>query len=233
MQRAGPRPPWSPRRSLHWPKELSRAMILHRLLRVDGGLLVDRRRRGRRGDGRCWPGPSRRRSPSRPHRRRRGRQPISASRSRTARRSRWSRVSTVPTGPNTWWKPDGSPLAEAPVDTIESQPRAPTNRDAARVILVRTSGVQKDDMFRWLPTRTDSYWGGRPTKDGGTAPELDYYEATFGRDRADCGVQVRLAAGPVEDRGVERRQGGRRHVRQRPQVRLRQGPRLSRRTADR
>ena len=34
-------------------------------------------------------------------------------------------------------------------------------------------------MFRWHPTRTDSYWGGRPTKNGRSAPELDYYEATF------------------------------------------------------
>lgn len=30
-------------------------------------------------------------------------------------------VSTVPTGPATWWKPDGTPLSEAPVDPIESR----------------------------------------------------------------------------------------------------------------
>ncbi len=34
-------------------------------------------------------------------------------------------VSTVPTGPHTWWKPDGSPLAEAPVRHDRAQdPRA-------------------------------------------------------------------------------------------------------------
>ncbi len=104
-------------------------------------------------------------------------------------------VSTLPTGPNTWWKPDGSPLAEAPVDTIEWRLRANENQPA-RVILVRSSGVRKADMFRWHPTRAGKYWGGRPTKNGGPAPEWDYYAATFGRDQADCEVQIRVATGP-------------------------------------
>jgi hypothetical protein len=103
-------------------------------------------------------------------------------------------VSTLPTGPHTWWKPDGSPLAEAPADTIKSK-FSEQFREKARVILVRTSGVGKDDMFRWHPTHTDSYWGGRPTKNGQPAPELDYYEATFEPEPADCGVEVRVATG--------------------------------------
>src|SRR5207302_221840 len=68
-------------------------------------------------------------------------------------------VSTVPTGPGTWWKPDGSPLAQAPVDTIES--KVGVHEEEARVILLRVSGVQRDDSFRWLPTHSASYWGGR------------------------------------------------------------------------
>jgi hypothetical protein len=104
-------------------------------------------------------------------------------------------VSTVPTGPNSWWKPDGSPLAEAPVDSIESHVRAHEG-DVDRVILVRASGMPRDAMFRWLPTPTASYWGGRPAKDGRNAPGLEYYEATFPRDRADCAVRVRFAGGP-------------------------------------
>ena len=50
-------------------------------------------------------------------------------------------------------------------------------------------------MFRWHPTPSASYWGGRPTKDGQDVPGLEYYEATFPRDRADCGVQAKVAAG--------------------------------------
>ena len=80
-------------------------------------------------------------------------------------------VSTVPTGPDTWWKPDGSRLAEPPVDTIEPKTVAHEG-EVARVILVRASGVKKDDMFRWHPTPSASYWGGRPTKNGQDVPGL-------------------------------------------------------------
>ncbi len=103
-------------------------------------------------------------------------------------------VSTVPTGPDTWWKPDGSPLAEAPVDTIDHKTRAHGDEEA-RVILVRSSGAKNDDLFRWHPTPTVSYWGGRPSKNGQNAPELDYYEATFDGNRSTCEVQARLANG--------------------------------------
>ncbi len=103
-------------------------------------------------------------------------------------------VSTVPTGPGTWWKPDGSRLAEPPVDTIEPK-TSERERKLARVILVRASGMKKDDMFRWQPTPSDYYWGGRPKKGGQDIPGLEYYEATFPRDRTDCGVQAKVAAG--------------------------------------
>ncbi|MDR3622848.1 MAG: RNA polymerase sigma factor [Paludisphaera borealis] len=103
-------------------------------------------------------------------------------------------VSTVPTGPNTWWKPDGSPLAEAPIDAIERLAGGRHQNGEARVVLLRVSGVKKVDMFRWHPTPTASYWGGRPRKNGQDVPDLQYYEAVF-RDRTDCEVEARLADG--------------------------------------
>ena len=103
-------------------------------------------------------------------------------------------ISTVPTGPDTWWKPDGSRLTEAPVDTIQPKTGAHEG-EMARVILVRANGVKKDDLFRWNPLLSSSYWGGRPKKDGQDVPGLEYYEAEFPRDRADCGIKTRVAAG--------------------------------------
>jgi len=104
-------------------------------------------------------------------------------------------VSTVPTGPKTWWKPDGSPLAEAPVDAIgrKTDGRA---RDEARLVLLHVSGLKGDDYFRWHPERSSSYWGGRPSKDGRDAPGLEYYEAVFQGGGTSCEVRARLAAGP-------------------------------------
>jgi hypothetical protein len=103
-------------------------------------------------------------------------------------------VSTVPSGPHTWWKPDGTPLDQAPVDTIERQLRAGGSAKA-RVILVRTSGGKHDELFRWGPTQFESSWGGRPSQNGKRAPDLEYYEATFARDKSDCEVRARVAAG--------------------------------------
>ncbi len=103
-------------------------------------------------------------------------------------------VSSVPTGPNTWWKPDGTRLTEPPVDAIKSNAKA-NEGEVARVILVRATGVNHDDLFRWHPTFSHYYWGGRPMKNGQNVEGLEYYEATYPRDRADCGVQAGVAAG--------------------------------------
>ena len=62
-------------------------------------------------------------------------------------------VSTVPTGPDTWWEPDGSRLAEPPVDTIESKTGAHEG-EVARVILVRASGSEEG---RPVPVAPDSF----------------------------------------------------------------------------
>jgi RNA polymerase sigma factor (sigma-70 family) len=104
-------------------------------------------------------------------------------------------VSSYPPGPRTWWKPDGTPLDEAPVDPMEANPGA-GDGEVTRVILARVSGVRHDDTFRWLPTHDGSYWGGRPTKGGRPAPGLEYYVASFRRDRAGCEVRATVAAGP-------------------------------------
>jgi len=103
-------------------------------------------------------------------------------------------VSTVPSGPHTWWRPDGTPLAEAPVDTIERGSSEKIS-GTARVILLRTSGLNKDDNFRWSPVRSSSYRGDRPSRNGQRSQDLEYYEATFDAGRTDCDVKARFASG--------------------------------------
>lgn len=117
-------------------------------------------------------------------------------------------VSTLPTGPDTWWKPDGSRLAEAPVDAIESRTKA-RKGEVARLLLVRASGLKKEDYFRWHPTPPGNYWGGRPSKGGQKAPGLEYYDATFQGGRADCGVRVKVASGAWKTEVSNDGRGGR------------------------
>ncbi len=105
-------------------------------------------------------------------------------------------VSTFPTGPQTWWRPDGTPMDEAPIDRIISRPIVGTHQPKARVIVVRALGIGQPDMIRWHPIGSSGYWGSRPRKDRRNALELDYYVAEFDQSSAECGVQVRVASGP-------------------------------------
>src|SRR5581483_6777784 len=104
-------------------------------------------------------------------------------------------VSSYPTGPRTWWKPDGSPLDAPPVDPIEARV-SPSKGEIVRVVLARVTGVKHDDTFRWLPTHNGSYDGGTPTKNGQKVPGLEYYVASFRSDSPDCAVNVKAASGP-------------------------------------
>jgi hypothetical protein len=76
------------------------------------------------------------------------------------------------------------------------------------VILVRASGVKEDDMFRWHPTRTASFWGGSPTKEGKPARGLGYYEATFDPVPANCALNVRVASGAWTTEASDEGRGG-------------------------
>jgi RNA polymerase sigma factor (sigma-70 family) len=122
-------------------------------------------------------------------------------------RSRWTRsfpsgttvelvgLSTYPSGPNTWWSPDGRPLAEAPGDPFEKNITA---QDAVyRVIAVRTTGEPADTDVGWSisPSRGSSSRFklrrlGLPTED------LAAMVFALPRERATCDVKFSLAAGP-------------------------------------
>ena len=69
-------------------------------------------------------------------------------------------ISTLPTGPKTWWKPDGSPLAQPPGDTIEPSFN-PGENATSRVFVVRVTGATKDSTYRWGSKDWTGYSGGK------------------------------------------------------------------------
>ena len=57
-------------------------------------------------------------------------------------------VSSFPSGPKTWWRPDGTLLDEAPVDPSPYPYRNDADENV-RVILVRVSNLPHDAYLRW------------------------------------------------------------------------------------
>jgi hypothetical protein len=115
-------------------------------------------------------------------------------------------ASTQPSGPQTWWGPDGTPLDSAPVDPSRNRLNEP-HRDV-RVVLLRVSDLPKDATLKWLPTDVTDYWGGRPTKDGEKTKGLEVYVASFPRDLERCAVRARIASGRWETEASHDGSGG-------------------------
>jgi hypothetical protein len=117
--------------------------------------------------------------------------------------------SHYPSGPKTWWRPDGTALDESPADPSQRVPFGKTGEELVD-ILVRVKGLPENSTLKWVPTydyECITYSGG-VTKDGRAMPELRAYIATFRRGRTNCAVRVQFAAGPwkteVSDSGLSR-----------------------------
>jgi RNA polymerase sigma factor (sigma-70 family) len=115
-------------------------------------------------------------------------------------------VTRIPSGPKTWWRPDGTPLAKPFTDALPAHFEAGDQTVCA--VLVRVTGVGEDQTLRWLPNHNGQYLGGRPTRDGKTVPGLEFYTASFRRDRTTCDVNVQVAAGTWKTLASDAGRGG-------------------------
>jgi RNA polymerase sigma factor (sigma-70 family) len=98
----------------------------------------------------------------------------------------------------TWWRPDGTPLDQVPVDIVAQDVYSVSPGDVLLDILVRVKDLPKDATLKWEPThdqRTIINLG-RLTKGGRDVPEYRAYVAAFRRNRTNCAVEVKLADGP-------------------------------------
>jgi hypothetical protein len=112
-------------------------------------------------------------------------------------------VSTHPSGPATWWGPDGAPLAQAPCDPAAEAVDS-TGREV-REIVARIKGVPENAALNWHPTECRSRGTPAPQKDGMSVPELQRVVAEFPPGLATCVVHFDLAVGPwVTEQVAER-----------------------------
>jgi beta-lactamase regulating signal transducer with metallopeptidase domain len=103
-------------------------------------------------------------------------------------------VSTHPSGPATWWGPDGTPLANAPCDPAAEAVDSPGKQ--VREIVARIKGLPKGATLTWHPTQCSSHGDGAPRKDGIPAPNLQRSIAEFPEAVANCVVHFDLSYGP-------------------------------------
>ena len=116
-------------------------------------------------------------------------------------------VSSFPSGPKSWWRPDGTPLDEPPCDPLSVPfPRFPDQE--RRIVLARVD-LPKDANLRWLPTFDGGSTGLSPARGGQNVPGLEAYIVSLRPDRATCEVTVRLAAGPWKTEVSNDGRGGR------------------------
>jgi hypothetical protein len=122
--------------------------------------------------------------------------------------------SHYPSGPKTWWRPDGTPLDEVPADRSQRVPFGKTGEELVD-ILVRLKGIPENATLKWVPTYdaecihySGGVTSGSVTKDGRQMPEMRAYIASFRRGRTNCAVRIQFAAGPwkteVSDSGRSR-----------------------------
>jgi hypothetical protein len=100
--------------------------------------------------------------------------------------------------PKTWWRPDGTLLAEAPADRSQ---RVPFGKEGEELlnILVRLKGLPENSTLKWVPTYNEeciSYGGSGVAKDGRLAPELRAYIVSVHPVRTTGSVRIQFSAGP-------------------------------------
>ncbi len=103
-------------------------------------------------------------------------------------------ISTFPSGPDTWWRPDGTPLHQAPCDP--SEPRISGENAVRMLVVVRLARIPDGADHTWSITESQGAAWGPATRNGQPLPGLTEMTALLPADAADCTVLFKVAAGP-------------------------------------
>jgi hypothetical protein len=103
-------------------------------------------------------------------------------------------VSSFPSGPDTWWRPDGTPLHPAPCDPIE--PRIRGDDTVRMLILVRLARIPDGADHQWSIAEARGAARAPAMRDGKPLPGLSEMTALLRADAGSGTVLFRVAAGP-------------------------------------
>jgi hypothetical protein len=103
-------------------------------------------------------------------------------------------VSTFPSGRDTWWRPDGTPLDRPPSDPVE--PRI-AGEDAVRMLVVaRFARIPDGADYEWSITESQGAAWSPAVRDGKPIPDVYLMTALMPPDAGTCTVRFKVAAGP-------------------------------------
>jgi RNA polymerase sigma factor (sigma-70 family) len=132
--------------------------------------------------------------------------PAEKSNENTVRDRRWVRslpsgaiieiigVSSLPSGPNTWWRPDGTPLHPAPCDPIEHNIEG--DNALRKLVLVRLARIPDGAEHHWSIAETRGTVQGPAMRDGKPLPGLSATTVLLRADADASTVRFKVAAGP-------------------------------------
>jgi hypothetical protein len=103
-------------------------------------------------------------------------------------------VSSFPSGPNTWWRPDGTPLHPAPCDPTE--PGISGGNVVRKLVVVRLARIPDGADQQWSITEASGRAEGPAMRDGKPLPGLRETTALLPADAGTCTVLFKVAAGP-------------------------------------
>jgi hypothetical protein len=104
-------------------------------------------------------------------------------------------VSPHPSGPDTWWRPDGTPLDQPPCDPSGTKLSSDDPRDVVRAVVVRLSGLPAGAEYHWRPGPMGSNAGPPATLDGKPVADLRLITGVFAGDLKSCTISFEAAAG--------------------------------------
>jgi hypothetical protein len=117
-------------------------------------------------------------------------------------------ISSDPSNPRAWWRPNGAPLDEPLADPLPFRYRPPAD-EQLRTIFVRVSRVARGDTLKWLPNYDHGQYSSEEvTKEGRRLPDLRACLASVRRGRESCTVRINLATGPWKTEASDRGGGG-------------------------
>jgi RNA polymerase sigma factor (sigma-70 family) len=103
-------------------------------------------------------------------------------------------VSSTPTGPDTWWRPDGAPLHPAPCDRRE--PMVTGDKLIAKSVVVRVTGIPAGADQDLSITEAQACSRGPARRDDKDIPELTELTANFPTGTHTGTVRFQVAADP-------------------------------------